>query len=116
MRFPYRQYVAELPGTNDFRIVMRPVVTVEITGPVANGRWDALVDTGADETLLPQSVVRLLGVKLDASLTSLAAGVAGEELAYGTARSSCRWPTRAKPTRGGLWRASPICRTSPRMQ
>lgn len=65
MRFAYREYISRYPGTSDFRLILRPVVTVRISGPAANARWDALVDTGADETLLPMSLGDLLGVEFD---------------------------------------------------
>ena len=80
MKFPYRSYVSLYPGSSDFRLILRPVVTIQIAGPNAKARWDALVDTGADETLLPYSFAELLGVKLDRDATSQAAGISGEHL------------------------------------
>jgi len=80
MIFPYREYVSLYPGTTDFRLIMRPVITIRIGGPKAEARWDALVDTGADETLLPMSLADLLGVKLDHQATSLAVGISGDQL------------------------------------
>jgi predicted aspartyl protease len=80
MKFPYRQYISQYPGTSDFRLILRPVITVRITGPRASARWDALVDTGADETLLPLSLGEVLGVVLDHDTTSQAAGITGELL------------------------------------
>jgi hypothetical protein len=76
MKFPYRQYLSQYPGTSDFHLILRPVITVRITGPRASARWDALVDTGADETLLPLSLGEVLGVTLDHDTTSQAAGIA----------------------------------------
>jgi predicted aspartyl protease len=59
MKFPYREYVSQYPGTSDFRLILRPVITIRIAGTSAEARWDALVDTGADETLLPLPLVSL---------------------------------------------------------
>jgi hypothetical protein len=102
MRFQYREYISHFPGTSDFRLILRPVITVRITGPAATARWDALVDTGADETLLPLSLGELLGVALDRDATSRATGVTGEILTifYGDVefqiadgRETVRWRT-----------------------
>jgi len=80
MKFAYREYVSPFPGTSDFRLILRPVITIRIVGPTADPRWDALVDTGADETLLPLSLAGLLGLELDATATSQAAGISGDHL------------------------------------
>ena len=80
MKFPYREYVSQFPGTSDFRLILRPVITIKIAGPKAEARWDALVDTGADETLLPLSLAELLGVELNQDVTSQAAGISGDKL------------------------------------
>jgi predicted aspartyl protease len=80
MKFSYREYISQFPGTSDFRLILRPVITVRIAGPKSEARWDALVDTGADETLLPLSLAELLGVELDREATSLAAGISGDKL------------------------------------
>lgn len=80
MKFAYREYVAQFPGADDFRLILRPVITIRIAGPQAAARWDALVDTGADETLLPLSLSQLLGVDLDGRPTSQAAGISGDKL------------------------------------
>lgn len=80
MKFPYREYVSVFPGTTDFRLIVRPVITIHISGPTSKSRWDALVDTGADETLLPYSLVEILGVELDPAVTSQASGISGDQL------------------------------------
>lgn len=80
MKFSYRSYVSQFPGSADFRLILRPMVTVRITGPKADARWDALVDTGADETLLPLSLADPLGIELDQEATSQAAGISGDRL------------------------------------
>jgi hypothetical protein len=80
MRFPYREYLSVFPGANDYRLILRPVITIRIIGPKSEARWDALVDTGADETLFPISLANLLGVELDQRQTSEAAGISGDRL------------------------------------
>ncbi len=80
MKFSYREYISQFPGTSDFRLILRPVITIGIAGTKSVARWDALVDTGADETLLPLSLASLLGVELDQEATSQAAGISGDKL------------------------------------
>lgn len=80
MRFPYREYVSQLPGSTDYRLILRPVITIRVAGSKSQARWDALVDTGADETLLPLAMADLLGVELDDEVTSFAAGISGDRL------------------------------------
>lgn len=80
MKFSYREYVSLFPGTNDYRLILRPVVTIRVIGANADARWDALVDTGADETLFPLSLAEALGIELDQQMTSEAAGISGEVL------------------------------------
>lgn len=80
MKIPYREYVSVLPGSSDFRLILRPIVTVRISGLTGHARWDALVDTGADETIFPLSMAELIGIKLDEEVTSVAAGISGDRL------------------------------------
>ncbi len=80
MRFPYRQYISKFPGTDDYRLILRPIISLRIIGPKSEARWDALVDTGADETLLPLSLAEVLKIELDQQLTSEAAGISGDRL------------------------------------
>ena len=80
MKFAYREYVSAFPGTNDYRLILRPVITIRVVGPKSDARWDALVDSGADETLFPLSLADALGIELDQQMTSEAAGISGDRL------------------------------------
>jgi predicted aspartyl protease len=80
MKFPYCEYIVQYPGSSDFRLILRPIINIHIRGQQAEARCDALVDTGADETLLPLSFASALGVQLDLDSTSQAAGISGEKL------------------------------------
>ncbi|MDA0835211.1 MAG: hypothetical protein O3A29_18200 [Planctomycetota bacterium] len=102
MRFAYREYVGPLPGTTDFRLILRPVITIHVIGPKSEARFDALVDTGADETLLPLMLADLLGVELDHNSTSKAVGISGDSMTvyYGDVQfeiddgdESAKWTT-----------------------
>jgi len=59
MKIPYREYLRRLPGSEDFQLILRPIVSVRIFGATTNARRDALVDTAADETLLPMSLAEV---------------------------------------------------------
>lgn len=93
MRFAYREYVSVFSGTDDYRLILRPVITLRIIGPKSAARWDALVDSGADETLFPLSLAEVLGVELDQELTSQAAGISGDrlEVQYGVLCVTRKW-------------------------
>lgn len=79
MKFSYRAYLSEVPGSSDVQLIVRPVISVRVVGKAEQARCDALVDTGADETLLPWSLARLLQVDFEEH-TSQAAGISGEPL------------------------------------
>jgi hypothetical protein len=80
MKFPYREYLSVFPGTSDYRLILRPIITIRVVGTKSDARWDALVDSGADETLFPMSLAEALGVELDQQLVSEAAGISGDRL------------------------------------
>lgn len=80
MKFPYREYICRLPGSDDFRLIRRPVIAVTVCGPAGQLVGDALFDTGADDTLLPISFAEALGLSLDESMTSEAVGITGGPL------------------------------------
>lgn len=63
-RFPYRSMRLPLSDGGVGYDVFRPLFEVEIGGPKGNARLLALVDTGADETIVPESVRELLGVEV----------------------------------------------------
>ncbi len=80
MKFAYRQYIGRMPGSDDFRLIVRPIVPLRVFGSAGNSRGHALVDTGADETLLPMSIAEELKIELDETATSQASGITGDLL------------------------------------
>lgn len=65
MKFPYRRYgVVVAPGTS---VLMRPEVPLRVIGDSGDVFCWALVDTGADHSIIPQSFAAQIGVNLDAS-------------------------------------------------
>jgi hypothetical protein len=57
----------EISPTSPTGTLLRPVIPVRLVGNSSTLVINALVDTGADETLLPRSVAASIGASLDAS-------------------------------------------------
>jgi hypothetical protein len=77
LRFPYRlmligHSVLPLGGRN---VRPRPIIPITIGGPGANSSERAIVDTGADDTLFPDSVARRIGLDLSGAPSGSGAGV-----------------------------------------
>lgn len=56
MKFPYRPVVVAALDNDDYILLMRPEIPIEIAGASGTMVLSALVDTGADNTILPLSV------------------------------------------------------------
>jgi hypothetical protein len=92
MRFPYRplsmrQPVYSLGGS---RTRYYPIIPVLLTGP--KGRWmrDCLLDSGADDTLFPDSAAAALGIDLSGAPTATALQIGGTAIPYTYASVSLR--------------------------
>lgn len=102
MRFPYQarhvqQPVYPLGGS---RIRHYPLMPVIISGP--NGGWlrDCLLDSGADDTLFPNTAAIALGIDLTAAPTASAKPAGGAVIPYSYApvnlrisdgKETCEW-------------------------
>lgn len=63
MRFDYPEYlVAPTPAAPLRESLYRPVIRVKMTGPKASRSIWTLLDTGADESYITESIARKLGV------------------------------------------------------
>ena len=62
MKFAYSVNIAPAPETGDPIAILRPEVLLRIHGPNGTENHYALVDTGADNTILPNSVAQRLGI------------------------------------------------------
>lgn len=78
MRFEYVAYTVQSSPTIPDGVVYRPEVTVRLSGPLGNFVVSALIDTGADETVLPRSLAGVLGVVPDDEHAGHAQGVTGQ--------------------------------------
>ena len=100
MTFDYTAYDVEPSPTNPIGIVWRPELVLRVIGEHSEEFVMALVDTGADESVLPLSLAKNIGVAVDASKSIPAAGVGGQliellpgsvELEIGDGSESYRW-------------------------
>jgi hypothetical protein len=80
MNFTYTKYLVEPTPTIPDGIIHRPQVFLRIAGSKSDLFLLALVDTGADETIIPLSVADEIGIELDANKRSQASGVTGQPL------------------------------------
>jgi predicted aspartyl protease len=64
MIFYYRPAVALAPETGEPTLIFRPEMPIRIFGPRGAGHYRALVDTGADNTILPKRIADDLGIVL----------------------------------------------------
>jgi len=63
VNFPYGQYeVAPSTADPDLTVVFRPVIPVRVIGPAGAAAFYGLLDTGADQTVLPKALADLIGV------------------------------------------------------
>ena len=104
MKFPYQPLIWFDGLARSFDCVMRPEIELTVHGPATSVSYSALVDTGADQVVLPCSLARRLGVILDASRTRPAKVFGGSNLAFyageielelGPTGQSVRWTTTA---------------------
>jgi hypothetical protein len=82
-------------------VAYRPYVPIRVIDPRGSTRLDGLLDTGADETILPRSIAGPLGIGLDDGARGRFRGVGGQvvtvvygsvELELATQSRRLRWP------------------------
>ena len=66
MIFPYRSVITEAPDGSDFLLLRRPEVPITVIGPAGAASCIGLVDTGSDNTILPMSIGKYLGITVRA--------------------------------------------------
>ena len=83
MRFPYTRSTVQGTVPNSYTYTFRPMVPVSVFGPTGNDDVFGRVDTGADDTLLPDSLIPILGMG-NLSVPIPVGGIGGVTLArYG---------------------------------
>lgn len=81
MRFDYTGLISAAPDTGEAIVVFRPEVRIRLHGPNGSEDFLALVDTGADNTILPESVARAVGIRLVPGKGPAARAFGGQEIA-----------------------------------
>ncbi len=77
LRFGYRRYTVTRPvvslGGATFR--PKPVIPVSVLGPAGTVCKDSLLDSGADDTILPEALAVAIGIDLSGAPAGTASGV-----------------------------------------
>jgi hypothetical protein len=86
MRFPYQSYPVRGAGTTRSVLVHRPVFPVHVIGLKGDANLMGLADTGADDTLLLDSLIGPLGVVIAPGDQAVIVGIDGgmTVVRYGT--------------------------------
>lgn len=105
MNFLYEAFVTLEPETGEPNMILRPIIPVRIFGQSTFGHYAALVDTGADNTILPKRIVDDLGIELQAGHGPDATAFGGQtisllfgdvELELEEQQGRVRWKTRVQ--------------------
>jgi hypothetical protein len=80
VRFPYQSYLVRGIGTTRYAMVHRPVIPIRVIGPNGDDNLMGLVDTGADDTLLPDYLIGSLGVTIAPGDQAVIVGIDGGTL------------------------------------
>ncbi len=105
MKFPYSAFLSPAPDTGEEVIIFRPEVPLRIFGANGSAVYMALVDTGADNTILPLSIARELKIITHQAKGPGATAFGGEqiplsysdvELEISDEPTSLRWHARVQ--------------------
>ncbi len=64
MKIEYQAHFGVDPISGEHQLVLRPEVVITLRGPGGSQEYHALVDTGADYTIVPSAAAELLGISL----------------------------------------------------
>jgi hypothetical protein len=78
MKYSYRAAVPEQPGP----LLYRPIVEVELFGMKGSLREVALIDSGADRSMLNKDIAEILGIDLTHATTRRTIGITGMTSVY----------------------------------
>lgn len=103
MKFAYQQYLGQPSATTPTGILHRPEIPLKIVGDSGTFPTSALVDPGSDETLLPLSLGKLIGAKIDPTQCWQVEGIGGQAVAVALGevefeltdgKQTFRWPAK----------------------
>ena len=79
MIFAYQRYEVEASPAFGGGLLYRPEIPLRVIGQTGDANFFALVDTGADGTLIPRSLGERIGVDLDDSQPTSVRGFSGQD-------------------------------------
>ena len=80
MNFLYQAFITREPETGEPNMILRPIIPVRVHGRTGFGHYAALVDTGADNTILPKRIADDLGIELRAGHGPNATAFGGQSI------------------------------------
>lgn len=91
VKFPYGQYEVEpTVAQPDVTVVHRPVIPVRLIGTSAAAVFYGLLDTGADESLIPREIADFIGIEEISDQISTVLSASGEmPVHYGVMTIEC---------------------------
>lgn len=105
LRFPYQIYPMNHPvyslGGRYAR--PRPVISVSLIGPTDTRAKDALLDTGSDDTLFPETLATKIGVDLSNAPLLLGSGIGGQPVPVRFAQINLRLTTQTEVREWPAW-------------
>jgi hypothetical protein len=81
MKFPYTLNIARSIETSEEIVLLRPEVPIRVYGPAGAAELLALVDTGADNSILPLSIARDLQIETVSGKGPSATAYGGQQIA-----------------------------------
>ena len=82
LKFEYTKYPATPPEVRPAKFVYRPVIPVRLSWGRKTTEFDALIDSGADQTTFPGWIAEGLGYNLHKGQKRIFMGIGGSVLAY----------------------------------
>lgn len=80
MRFPYQTHIVGTSDDGSELLLSRPELDLKLIGPKGSAVFIGLVDTGADQTILPTFIAHRLGIELGPHEGPIATAFGGQRL------------------------------------
>jgi hypothetical protein len=105
MRFRYRAYPVQGAGSRHVELIWRPVISLRAFGGGGGENLFGLIDTGADDTLLPEFLIDRIGVVLPPDEVAEIEGIDGTPIVIRYASVELQLEDPAPPHRVHRWKA-----------
>ena len=80
MKFSYLPAMTVTPDTGEATLILRPLIPLRIYGPKGDAVYSALVDSGADNTIIPDHIAAELGIVTPPGLGPAATAFGGQTI------------------------------------